>query len=157
MHQHSAPASTAAVPLDPKTQPTHTDCGLGYVTPEVDNKSRNRLVSPRTSRWLRALQYPNIFDLVKELDIENPFTPFTTSGFWTPDGLSTSAPVFSQEERLPALIGQFVYTNPLFRCAPATSAPPPLPPCPLATELQDLGPLHGRAPAQATAHCHDKQ
>lgn len=63
------------------------------------------------------LQYPNIYDLVKELDIENPFTPFTTSGFWTPEGLSTSAPVFSQEEQLPALIGQFVYTNPLFRCA----------------------------------------
>eukprot|EP00892_Ulva_mutabilis_P003924 jgi/Ulvmu1/1903/UM012_0062.1 len=59
--------------------------------------------------------YPNIYDLVKELEIENPFTPFTTSGFWTPEGLSTSAPVFSQEDQLPALIGQFVYTNPLFR------------------------------------------
>lgn len=63
------------------------------------------------------MQYPNIYDLVKELEIESPFTPFTTSGFWTPEGLSTSAPVFSQEDQLPALLGQFVYTNPLFRCA----------------------------------------
>ena len=61
------------------------------------------------------MQYPNLFALVKELGIPNPFTPFTTSGFWTPDGLTCSAPVFSEEQRLPALIGQFVYTSPLFR------------------------------------------
>lgn len=83
-----------------------------------------------------ALQYPNIFDLVKELGIESPFTPFTTSGFWTPEGLSTSAPVFSQEERLPALIGQFVYTNPLFRCAPHTSTHQPPSTCPLEPALR---------------------
>jgi hypothetical protein len=63
------------------------------------------------------MQYPNIFGLVKELGIPNPFTPFTTSGFWTPDGLSVSAPVFSEERLWPALIGQFIHTSPLFRWA----------------------------------------
>lgn len=64
-----------------------------------------------------AAQYPNIFGLVKELGIPNPFTPFTTSGFWTRDGLSVSAPVFSEQQQWPALIGQFIHTSPLFRCA----------------------------------------
>jgi hypothetical protein len=61
-------------------------------------------------------QYPNIFALVKELCIPNPFTPFTTSGFWTREGLSVSAPVFSKERQLPALLGQFIHTSHLFRC-----------------------------------------
>jgi hypothetical protein len=63
------------------------------------------------------VQYPNLFSLVKELGIPNPFTPFTTSGFWSPEGLTCSAPVFSENTRLPALIGQLVYTSPLFRCS----------------------------------------
>ena len=68
--------------------------------------------------------YPNTFNLLRELDIEWPLTPFLTSGFWglkkdvgthTHDGyLITEAPVFSQQPRLPTLIGQFFFTNPLF-------------------------------------------
>ena len=67
------------------------------------------------------MQYPNIFALVKELGIPDPFTPFTTSGFWTRDGLSVSAPVFSKEQQFPALLGQFIHTSPLFRCATAAA------------------------------------
>ena len=59
-------------------------------------------------------QYHNIFQLVKELDIPWPFTEWTTSGFWSPSGLTTEAPVFSSKPRLPALVGQFVHTAPLF-------------------------------------------
>jgi uncharacterized protein with NAD-binding domain and iron-sulfur cluster len=62
-----------------------------------------------------CVQYHNVFALVSELGIEWPFTEWTTSGFWTPDGLSTEAPVFSQLPRLPTLLGQFVHTNALFR------------------------------------------
>jgi hypothetical protein len=36
------------------------------------------------------LQYCNIEALVKELGIPSPFTPFTSSSFWTPDGLQVS-------------------------------------------------------------------
>ena len=55
-------------------------------------------------------QYANIFSLVRELGIEWPFTPFTTSGFWSPSGLTTEAPVFSEKIRLPTMLGQFVWT-----------------------------------------------
>lgn len=58
-------------------------------------------------------QYHNIFAMVKELGIEWPFTPFLNSGFWGKDGLITEAPVFSDMPRLPAILGQFFYTNPL--------------------------------------------
>lgn len=59
--------------------------------------------------------YPNIYALLKDMDIDWPLTPFLTSGFWGPDGsLITEAPVFSDQPRLPTLIGQFVYTHPLF-------------------------------------------
>lgn len=55
-------------------------------------------------------QYANIFSLVRELGIEWPFTPFTTSGFWSPSGLTTEAPVFSEKIRLPTMLGQFIWT-----------------------------------------------
>ena len=61
------------------------------------------------------MQYPNIFALVKQLGIPNPFTPFTTSAFWSREGLTTTAPVFSTQTQFPALIGQFIHTSPLFR------------------------------------------
>eukprot|EP00798_Chlamydomonas_sp_ICE-L_P018499 gene18499-24997_t len=60
-------------------------------------------------------QYVNIFKLLKDLDLpEWPLTDWTTSGFWNPKGLVTEAPVFSKLPRLPALIGQFVHTYPLY-------------------------------------------
>ena len=64
-----------------------------------------------------VVQYHNIFALVRELGIENPFTDWTTSGFWSPQGLTTEAPVFSRRPQLPTMLGQFVHTLPLFRQA----------------------------------------
>lgn len=44
--------------------------------------------------WCVApLQYANIEALVRELGIPSPFTPFTRSSFWTPDGLQVSRSV----------------------------------------------------------------
>ncbi|CAL8469873.1 g9415 [Coccomyxa elongata] len=60
-------------------------------------------------------QYHNIFALVRELGIPWPFTDWTTSGFWSPEGLTTEAPVFSRRPQLPTMLGQFVHTMPLFR------------------------------------------
>lgn len=64
-----------------------------------------------------AAQYHNIFSLVRELGIPWPFTDWTTSGFWSPEGLTTEAPVFSRRPQLPTMLGQFVHTLPLFRSA----------------------------------------
>ena len=63
-----------------------------------------------------CMQYHNIFALVRELGIDWPFTDWKTSGFWSPQGLDISAPVFSALPRLPTMLGQFVHTLPLFRC-----------------------------------------
>ncbi len=53
--------------------------------------------------------YANTFKLLKDLDLpEWPLTDYTTSGFWSPKGLTTEAPVFSKLPRLPTLVGQFV-------------------------------------------------
>ena len=43
-----------------------------------------------------------------------PLTDCLTSGFWSPRGLTTEAPVFSSQPRLPTLLGQFVWTSGLF-------------------------------------------
>lgn len=63
-------------------------------------------------------QYANIFALLKDLGGEWPLTDWTTSGFWSPEGLVTEAPVFSKLPRLPTLLGQFVHTAPLFWALP---------------------------------------
>lgn len=63
-------------------------------------------------------QYHNIFALIRELGIPWPFTEWTTSGFWSPRGLTTEAPVFSKKEQYPTLVGQFIHTFPLFRTIP---------------------------------------
>lgn len=47
-----------------------------------------------------------------------PLGDFTTSGFWSPAGLTTEAPVFSKLPRLPTLLGQFVWTAPLYWSLP---------------------------------------
>ncbi|WIA34177.1 hypothetical protein OEZ86_012535 [Tetradesmus obliquus] len=57
--------------------------------------------------------YSNIFALLKDLGGAWPLTDWTTSGFWSPKGLTTEAPVFSKLPRLPTLLGQFVHTAPL--------------------------------------------
>ncbi|WIA19763.1 hypothetical protein OEZ85_005677 [Tetradesmus obliquus] len=63
-------------------------------------------------------QYSNIEALVSELGIPSPFTPFTRSSFWSPDGLQVESPIFQDLPRLPAPLGSFVHTAPLFRQLP---------------------------------------
>mmetsp|Transcript_10302 Transcript_10302/g.28093 ORF Transcript_10302/g.28093 Transcript_10302/m.28093 type:complete len:554 (-) Transcript_10302:461-2122(-) len=59
--------------------------------------------------------YKNIFKLIEELNLpEWPLTDWTTSGFWSPKGLVTEAPIFSRQPQLPTLLGQFVHTAPLY-------------------------------------------
>ena len=52
-------------------------------------------------------QYPNIFNLVKDLGIENPFTDWTESNFYTPEGLLTEGPVFQNQVSVPSFRFRF--------------------------------------------------
>jgi uncharacterized protein with NAD-binding domain and iron-sulfur cluster len=54
--------------------------------------------------------YQNIFNLVKELDL-SPFTPFTRSSQYSPQGLEVESPLFQNEYRLPAPLGTFFHTH----------------------------------------------
>jgi len=58
--------------------------------------------------------YPNIYSLLGDICSEWPLTPYLKSGFWGVDGLITEAPVFSELPQLPTLLGQLVFTSPLF-------------------------------------------
>lgn len=65
--------------------------------------------------------YPNINRLVTEelgLKEEEVFTPFTNSSFYSPRGLETTAPVFSDYPQLPSPLGQVVASNAFFRFLP---------------------------------------
>lgn len=63
--------------------------------------------------------YPNIYDLVeRELRIEDPFTDWTRSSFFNPDGLQVEAPVFNKEKPYPAPLGLFLHTRELFTSLP---------------------------------------
>ena len=77
------------------------------------NKTQTHHPTPitQTGFWY---EYKNIFKLLRDLDLpEWPLTDWTTSGFWSPEGLTTEAPVFSRQPQLPTLVGQFVHTAPL--------------------------------------------
>ena len=50
--------------------------------------------------------YPNINKLGDELGIEDAYTDFTESSFFSPDGLECTAPVFSGARELPSPLGQ---------------------------------------------------
>ena len=50
--------------------------------------------------------YPNINQLGDELGIEDAYTDFTESSFFSPDGLECTAPVFSGARELPSPLGQ---------------------------------------------------
>ena len=52
--------------------------------------------------------YPNINALTDELGIGDIFTEFTTSAFWSPDGLEATAPVFGEAPQWPSPLGQMV-------------------------------------------------
>jgi uncharacterized protein with NAD-binding domain and iron-sulfur cluster len=54
--------------------------------------------------------YPNINALTDELGAEDIFTDFTTSAFWSPDGLEATAPVFGDSPQWPSPLGQMAAT-----------------------------------------------
>ncbi len=62
--------------------------------------------------------YPNINALTKELNIDNIFTDFTTSAFWSPDGLEASSPVFGGPPHWPSPLGQVIATVNNFKRLP---------------------------------------
>jgi uncharacterized protein with NAD-binding domain and iron-sulfur cluster len=62
--------------------------------------------------------YPNINALCAELNLPEMFTAFTTSAFWSPDGLEATAPVFADALPLPSPLGQMFATLSNFRRLP---------------------------------------
>jgi uncharacterized protein with NAD-binding domain and iron-sulfur cluster len=54
--------------------------------------------------------YRNIFDLVKELELD-PFTAWTRSAQYSPAGLEVESPIFQDLPRLPSPLGTFAYTQ----------------------------------------------
>jgi uncharacterized protein with NAD-binding domain and iron-sulfur cluster len=65
--------------------------------------------------------YPNTVSLVAELGLRegDVFTPYTTSAFYSPDGLEATAPVFSTAEvQLPSPLGQVAASMQLFKRLP---------------------------------------
>jgi uncharacterized protein with NAD-binding domain and iron-sulfur cluster len=62
--------------------------------------------------------YPNINALTEELGVNHVFTDFTTSAFWSPDGLEATAPVFGQSAQWPSPIGQVLATITNFKRLP---------------------------------------
>ena len=89
---------------------------------------RKSLQAPQASQQQLAIQSShhfilthsshNIFRLADELGLEEPFTDWTESSFFSPSGLVTEGPVCQSKPRLPALLGQAVHTFPLFRNMP---------------------------------------
>ena len=62
--------------------------------------------------------YPNINALTAELGLSNVFTKFTTSAFWSPEGLEATAPVFGDAPALPSPLGQVFATVNNFKRLP---------------------------------------
>ncbi|CAK9277871.1 unnamed protein product [Sphagnum jensenii] len=54
--------------------------------------------------------YQNIFSLVDELGLE-PFTTWTRSTQYSPNGLEVESPIFQALPQLPSPLGTFVYTQ----------------------------------------------
>ena len=62
--------------------------------------------------------YPNINALTDELDLSDVFTAFTSSAFWSPQGLEATAPVFGDGMQLPSPLGQAFATINNFKRLP---------------------------------------
>ena len=62
--------------------------------------------------------YPNINLLTDELGLNDVFTEFTTSAFWSPAGLEATAPVFGDGLQLPSPLGQALATIKNFKRLP---------------------------------------
>jgi len=54
--------------------------------------------------------YRNIFALTDQLGIQ-PFTPWTRSSQYSPQGLEVEAPLFQEQPALPSPLGTFIYTQ----------------------------------------------
>lgn len=63
-------------------------------------------------------QYKNIDELVKTLEVREPFTPWCRSSYWSPQGLQVQSPVFQDLPRLPTPLGSLLYTSPYFTSLP---------------------------------------
>ena len=88
--------------------------------------------------------------LVDELGLD-PFTDWETSGFWDPvHGLTIEAPVFASKIRLPTMLGQFVHTLPLFRCARRGTPSLLRPRCACSPRLREQDSGDSGAPATAS-------
>jgi len=62
--------------------------------------------------------YPNINALTAELGLQRVFTDFTSSAFWSPQGLEATAPVFGDGPQLPSPLGQAFATINNFKRLP---------------------------------------
>ena len=62
--------------------------------------------------------YPNINALTAELGLKEVFTDFTSSAFWSPEGLEATAPVFGDGLQLPSPLGQAFATINNFKRLP---------------------------------------
>ena len=62
--------------------------------------------------------YPNINALSDELGLGAIYTEFTSSAFWSPDGLEATAPVFGDAPQLPSPVGQVLATVKNFKRLP---------------------------------------
>jgi uncharacterized protein with NAD-binding domain and iron-sulfur cluster len=62
--------------------------------------------------------YPNINALTDELGLGEIYTEFTTSAFWSPEGLEATAPVFGDAPQLPSPVGQVLATVKNFKRLP---------------------------------------
>ncbi len=62
--------------------------------------------------------YPNIYALTKDLRLNTIFTDYTTSAFWSPDGLEATAPVFGDAPTWPSPLGQIGATLTNFKRLP---------------------------------------
>ncbi|WP_114993162.1 FAD-dependent oxidoreductase [Synechococcus sp. UW179A] len=62
--------------------------------------------------------YPNINSLTDELGLGPIYTDFTTSAFWSPEGLEATAPVFGDAPQLPSPVGQVLATVKNFKRLP---------------------------------------
>jgi len=64
--------------------------------------------------------YPNINALTAELGLNSIFTEFTTSAFWSPEGLEATAPVFGDAPLWPSPLGQAFATLHNFKRLPVS-------------------------------------
>ena len=83
-----------------------------------DRTASGKPFEPGTRGFWR--DYPNINALTAELGLGDVFTPFTTSAFWSPDGLEATAPVFGNGLQLPSPLGQAFATLSNFRRLPVS-------------------------------------